>query len=181
MPLEAGIAAVIDAAVPLPAADASEIPNTPAISAPPVSLYDAAVKDAAISVATNVDAGMNDASVRSDASVVADAAAPDASVVADAAAPDAASADAASAPLTLRQAAPFPVGVSITADQLADPQATALVAAQFSQVTPGLEMKMETVLKGAREKARSDDALLSEAMRTFDNFYSAYRSQRASA
>jgi hypothetical protein len=36
---------------------------------------------------------------------------------------------------------------------------------------------LETMLKGAREKARSDDALLSEAMRTFDNFYSAYRSQ----
>ena len=38
---------------------------------------------------------------------------------------------------------------------------------------------LETVLKGAKEKARSDDALLSEAMRTFDNFYSAYRSQKA--
>jgi hypothetical protein len=36
---------------------------------------------------------------------------------------------------------------------------------------------LETMLKGAKEKARSDDALLAEAMRTFDNFYSAYRIQ----
>ncbi len=40
---------------------------------------------------------------------------------------------------------------------------------------------LETMLKGAKEKARSDDALLLEAMRTFDNFYSAYRSQRGSS
>src|SRR5262245_2307029 len=40
---------------------------------------------------------------------------------------------------------------------------------------------LETMLRGAKEKARSDDALLSEAMRTFDNFYSAYRSQRGSS
>jgi hypothetical protein len=33
---------------------------------------------------------------------------------------------------------------------------------------------LETVLRGAREKARSDDQLLSEAMRIFDFFYSAY-------
>jgi hypothetical protein len=38
---------------------------------------------------------------------------------------------------------------------------------------------LETMLKGAKEKARSDDALLAEAMRTFDNFYSAYRTQAA--
>jgi len=36
---------------------------------------------------------------------------------------------------------------------------------------------LETMLRGAKEKARSDDALLAEAMRTFDNFYSAYRSK----
>lgn len=35
---------------------------------------------------------------------------------------------------------------------------------------------LETMLKGAREKARSDDALLADAMRTFDLLYSAYRS-----
>jgi Arc/MetJ family transcription regulator len=30
------------------------------------------------------------------------------------------------------------------------------------------------MLRGAREKARSDDALLAEAMRVFDLLYSAY-------
>jgi hypothetical protein len=34
---------------------------------------------------------------------------------------------------------------------------------------------LEAVLKGAREKARSDDALLAEAMRTLDLLYAAYR------
>lgn len=34
---------------------------------------------------------------------------------------------------------------------------------------------LETMLKGARESARDDDALLAEAMRTFDLLYSAYR------
>jgi hypothetical protein len=38
---------------------------------------------------------------------------------------------------------------------------------------------LETMLKGAREKARSDDALLAESMRTFDLLYSAYRIGRA--
>ncbi len=33
---------------------------------------------------------------------------------------------------------------------------------------------LETVLKGIKEKTRSDDALLSEAMRIFDHFHSAY-------
>jgi len=33
---------------------------------------------------------------------------------------------------------------------------------------------LETLLRGIREKARSDDALLAEAMRIFDHFYSAY-------
>jgi len=33
---------------------------------------------------------------------------------------------------------------------------------------------LETVLRGVKEKTRSDDALLSEAMRIFDLFYSAY-------
>ena len=36
---------------------------------------------------------------------------------------------------------------------------------------------LETMLKGAREKARSDDALLAEAMRTLDLLYSAYQSE----
>jgi hypothetical protein len=34
---------------------------------------------------------------------------------------------------------------------------------------------LETMLKGAKEKARDDDALLTEAMRTLDLLYSAYR------
>ena len=34
---------------------------------------------------------------------------------------------------------------------------------------------VEAMLKGAREKARNDDALLAEAMRTFDLLYSGYR------
>src|SRR5205085_9264395 len=33
---------------------------------------------------------------------------------------------------------------------------------------------LETVLRGIKEKARNDDALLSEAMRIFDHFYKAY-------
>ncbi|TAK80323.1 MAG: hypothetical protein EPO20_29070 [Betaproteobacteria bacterium] len=33
---------------------------------------------------------------------------------------------------------------------------------------------LETVLRGIKEKTRSDDALLAEAMRIFDHFYSAY-------
>jgi hypothetical protein len=35
---------------------------------------------------------------------------------------------------------------------------------------------LETMLKGAREKARNDDALLAEAMRTLDLLYSGYKS-----
>jgi hypothetical protein len=39
---------------------------------------------------------------------------------------------------------------------------------------------LETMLKGAREKARSDDALLADAMRTLDTFYAAYRKDAVS-
>lgn len=38
---------------------------------------------------------------------------------------------------------------------------------------------LETVLRGIKEKARNDDALLAEAMRIFDLFFSAYTSVRA--
>jgi hypothetical protein len=38
---------------------------------------------------------------------------------------------------------------------------------------------LETMLRGAKEKARSDDALLAEATRTFDLFYSAYAARPA--
>ena len=37
---------------------------------------------------------------------------------------------------------------------------------------------LETVLKGVKEKAGSDDALLAEAMRIFDHFYSAYAERK---
>ena len=38
---------------------------------------------------------------------------------------------------------------------------------------------LETVLKGVKEKAASDDALLAEAMRIFDHFYSAYAERKS--
>jgi hypothetical protein len=37
---------------------------------------------------------------------------------------------------------------------------------------------LETVLKGVKEKARNDDALLAGAMRIFDHFYSAYAERK---
>jgi hypothetical protein len=40
---------------------------------------------------------------------------------------------------------------------------------------------LETVLKGVKEKARSDDALLAEAMRIFDHFYSAYAEEHTAS
>ena len=40
---------------------------------------------------------------------------------------------------------------------------------------------LETLLLGAREKARGDEALLAEAMRVLDLFYSAYARTRADA
>src|SRR5258706_9960009 len=46
--------------------------------------------------------------------------------------------------------------------------------------TPAPDAKgLETVLKGVKEKARDDDAMLAEAMRIFDHFYSAYAEQKA--
>ena len=39
---------------------------------------------------------------------------------------------------------------------------------------------LETMLKGAKEKTRGDDALLAEAMRVLDLLYSAYRPKAAS-
>jgi hypothetical protein len=37
---------------------------------------------------------------------------------------------------------------------------------------------LETLLRGIKEKARDDDALLAEAMRSLDHFYSAYRQEK---
>lgn len=58
----------------------------------------------------------------------------------------------------LRAVAPFPVGVALTADQLADPAVQNLVVTNFSQLTCGLEMKMETVLRddGGFDFAKAD-------------------------
>ena len=52
------------------------------------------------------------------------------------------------APLpALRELAKFPLGVMVTSDDLDKPQVTALAARHFSQITPGLELKMEVLLK----------------------------------
>ena len=40
---------------------------------------------------------------------------------------------------------------------------------------------LETVLKGVKEKARNDDAVLAEAMRIFDHFYSAYADRKTAS
>jgi endo-1,4-beta-xylanase len=58
----------------------------------------------------------------------------------------------------LKAVAPFPVGASIVVEQLADPAAQALVTRQFGQITPGLEMKMEVVLRedGGFDFAKAD-------------------------
>jgi len=61
----------------------------------------------------------------------------------------------------------------------ADPALAAIGAAVHFLDAGGIPVPdakgLETMLKGAREKARSDDALLAESMRTFDLLYSAYR------
>jgi hypothetical protein len=40
---------------------------------------------------------------------------------------------------------------------------------------------LETVLRGVKEKSNSDDALLTEAMRIFDHFYSAYSERKTAS
>jgi endo-1,4-beta-xylanase len=47
----------------------------------------------------------------------------------------------------LRNLAPFPLGVEITTAQIDDPSAVALVSDNFNQITPGLALKMERILK----------------------------------
>jgi endo-1,4-beta-xylanase len=58
----------------------------------------------------------------------------------------------------LKAVAPFPVGAALTAEQLADPMAASLLAANFSQLTCGLEMKMETILRddGSLDFSKAD-------------------------
>jgi hypothetical protein len=66
-----------------------------------------------------------------------------------------------------------------------DPALTAIGAAVHFLDVGGIPVAdargLETLLKGARQKAKTDDALLAEAMRTFDLFHSAYRSTAAAA
>ncbi len=47
----------------------------------------------------------------------------------------------------LRDFARFPVGCAVTAERLADPADSALIARHFSQLTPEWEMKMEYILQ----------------------------------
>ena len=47
----------------------------------------------------------------------------------------------------LRALAPFPIGTEVTTEHLDDPDLPALAARQFSQITPGYQLKMEVVLK----------------------------------
>ena len=60
-----------------------------------------------------------------------------------------------------------------------DPALRAIAAAVHFLDVGGIPMPdangLATMLKGARERARSDDALLTEALRVFDLLYSAYR------
>ncbi len=50
-------------------------------------------------------------------------------------------------PPELRRIAPFPVGAAISTLDIAQPALAALIARQFSQVTPNWQMKMEIVLR----------------------------------
>lgn len=74
-----------------------------------------------------------------------EAAAPSGGVGLDA--PTAAPLDRAGPPPALRDLAPFPVGTEVITAHLDDPDLPALAARQFSQITPGYELKMEVVLK----------------------------------
>jgi hypothetical protein len=61
----------------------------------------------------------------------------------------------------------------------ADPALTAIGAAVHFLDVGGIPVAdakgLETMMRGAKEKTRSDDALLGEAMRVLDLFYSAYK------
>jgi endo-1,4-beta-xylanase len=58
----------------------------------------------------------------------------------------------------LRQIAPFPIGACAMTAQLADPEFARLLAANFSQLTPEWEMKMEAILQpdGGFDFTRAD-------------------------
>ena len=59
-----------------------------------------------------------------------------------------------------------------------DPAVAAIAAAVHYLDVGGIPISdargLETLLRGIKEKARDDDALLAEAMRVLDAFYSAY-------
>jgi len=65
-----------------------------------------------------------------------------------------------------------------------DPALTALGAVVHFLDVGGIPVAdakgLETMLRGIKEEARSDDALLAEAMRIFDHFYSAYATENRS-
>jgi hypothetical protein len=64
-----------------------------------------------------------------------------------------------------------------------DPAVAAIAAAVHFLDVGGIPMGdargLETLLRGIKEKARDDDALLAEAMRVLDHFYSAYARPQA--
>ena len=64
-----------------------------------------------------------------------------------------------------------------------DPAVSAIAAAVHFLDVGGIPMGdargLETLLRGIKEKARDDDALLAEAMRVLDHFYSAYARPQA--
>jgi len=64
-----------------------------------------------------------------------------------------------------------------------DPAVAAIAAAVHFLDVGGIPIGdakgLETLLRGIKEKARDDDALLAEAMRVLDHFYSAYAQPRA--
>ncbi len=64
-----------------------------------------------------------------------------------------------------------------------DPAIAAIAAAvhflDIGGIPIGDAKGLETLLRGIKEKARDDDALLAEAMRVLDHFYSAYAQPRA--
>jgi hypothetical protein len=64
-----------------------------------------------------------------------------------------------------------------------DPAVAAIAAAvhflDIGGIPIGDARGLETLLRGIKEKARDDNALLGEAMRVLDHFYSAYAQPRA--
>jgi endo-1,4-beta-xylanase len=69
-------------------------------------------------------------------------------------------------PRPLREACPAPAGCAVTAERLADPADAALIAAQFSQLTPEWQLKMEYLLaEPGRMRFDAPDAIAAFAQR----------------